>query len=499
MMRDLSVEGFAVRAMMPLRAGEKTPFMFSLSETVRIDGEGEILWVAENGRVAGIRFTHVSPSAGEQIQEWLVRLEKPPGQEDIKEQAKPASPTLEELREEIHSIPPRTEQPATSEMPPHAPVVEAVAARSEPVPVVTPPQSPAPEIRAQEPPLMETAEQKPPVSIGALQSRVSMLQPEAAPPLPRLSLTPKGVQVPFHESPSATGTAEEATIVPERLHPSLPPESQAAEEESCEPEPHLPDISTVLMQPFGRPQKPSWQAHSPEPTPSWESQPVPGTSWMERVSLTKAIAAMGVLAVVVGLYVFHRNVGQGLIWLGEELGGVEQTRPQATPVVLNSGTNAPTEPLASRQEASSQPPSTANAASGAASENEPAASEAENGPQASLSAVAKNPLPPVAPLSGIPSSGGTGSETGQSEYLQAMQILRGKNADADTPQALRLLWASVEKGNPSAEVALAELYWYGRGVPRNCAQTRILLTAAARKGSAEAQKKLEQFQNEGCE
>jgi len=43
------------------------------------------------------------------------------------------------------------------------------------------------------------------------------------------------------------------------------------------------------------------------------------------------------------------------------------------------------------------------------------------------------------------------------------------------------------------------MYWHGRGVARNCEQTRVLLTAAARKGSTEAQKRLQQFEQEGCE
>jgi TPR repeat protein len=57
----------------------------------------------------------------------------------------------------------------------------------------------------------------------------------------------------------------------------------------------------------------------------------------------------------------------------------------------------------------------------------------------------------------------------------------------------------VEKGNPNAELTLAELYWRGQGVARNCDQTGILLGAAARKGNADAQKRLRQFRREGCE
>lgn len=67
------------------------------------------------------------------------------------------------------------------------------------------------------------------------------------------------------------------------------------------------------------------------------------------------------------------------------------------------------------------------------------------------------------------------------------------------PEAVRLLWVAVERGNSSAEVALANLYWKGEGVAKNCDQTRILLSAAARKGNAEAKKQLEQLNREGCE
>jgi TPR repeat protein len=67
------------------------------------------------------------------------------------------------------------------------------------------------------------------------------------------------------------------------------------------------------------------------------------------------------------------------------------------------------------------------------------------------------------------------------------------------PETLRLLWISVEKGNANAEVELAEMYWHGQGVIQNCDQAHILLTAAARKGSAEAQRQLVAFQRVGCE
>ena len=63
MMRDLSEEGFALRAMMPLRAGEKTQLAFSLEEAMRISGEGRIIWIKEGGHVAGMEFCGIPPQS----------------------------------------------------------------------------------------------------------------------------------------------------------------------------------------------------------------------------------------------------------------------------------------------------------------------------------------------------------------------------------------------------------------------------------------------------
>jgi PilZ domain len=53
------------------------------------------------------------------------------------------------------------------------------------------------------------------------------------------------------------------------------------------------------------------------------------------------------------------------------------------------------------------------------------------------------------------------------------------------------LWKAVEAGDSSAELSLADLYAFGKGVPRNCAQARILLEAAARNGSPQARTRLQ--------
>ena len=95
--------------------------------------------------------------------------------------------------------------------------------------------------------------------------------------------------------------------------------------------------------------------------------------------------------------------------------------------------------------------------------------------------------------------GDPSSESGQTEYLQAVQILRSRKSREDQADAARLLWIAVEKGNSNAEVALAELYRLGQGVGQNCDQARVLLTAAARKGNPEGVRHLQLFEQAGCE
>jgi hypothetical protein len=60
------------------------------------------------------------------------------------------------------------------------------------------------------------------------------------------------------------------------------------------------------------------------------------------------------------------------------------------------------------------------------------------------------------------------------------------------------LWASVQAGNSKAAVELAELYIQGEGVPRNCAQARVLLLAASEKRNAGAIKRLQDLDKTGC-
>ena len=87
---------------------------------------------------------------------------------------------------------------------------------------------------------------------------------------------------------------------------------------------------------------------------------------------------------------------------------------------------------------------------------------------------------------------------GEEDLALAQPYLRNKSGPAGNAVAVRLLWAAVEKGNVQAEVTLADLYSRGDGVRKSCDQARVLLRAAAGKGSSEASQQLAQMIRRGC-
>jgi len=618
MLRDLSDEGFAVRAMIPLRAGGNTYFAFSLSESVRIEGEGEILWIGENGRVAGVRFTQVSSTARGQIQNWLGEHGEFAEREETA--AKPVAPpasTLQQLREEIRSIQMGAESPRGIPEVAAEPIPEVIAAAPEarggtpsvegeaPVVLTAPHEDPvlleitvplehadplenkdspertplpgmtlpglqaalrggkrlahAPEASLGStagaalppvppaetaPPASEPIRTVPPAESGAsdlyatvlrnraiarapetrsttpapgVPPRRALMQSDAAAPVPlkpaeNTPVFPPPRLAPMDLAPIGENTRVEAppaipssmssggvSAKPQDGFPSLGyPENDF---KSVPPYPALPDISQILIQPPGRRTGYSRSSTVLEPLSSVERLREPHyESWTDRFTLSRAVAIMILLALAGSLYAFHRNVGQSLIWLGEEMGGTQIS--ESLPYAPNEdGSKDPPDGTGANPSNSGSP----EVADGETQKHQQGATSDTGVPgensQGPLSAGKRKALPPVTPLSGLsaPSSSNTGQEQGQAEYSQALEILRGKSSEASQPEVVRLLWISVEKGNLSAELALAEMYWHGQGVARNCDQARILLSAAVRKGSAEARRRLQQLQREGCE
>lgn len=110
------------------------------------------------------------------------------------------------------------------------------------------------------------------------------------------------------------------------------------------------------------------------------------------------------------------------------------------------------------------------------------------------SAPVKQPSAAVRPggrsIAGVPPAGaGASPAPGAAEMYQA--------AHADDPQLRAAwLWKAVRAGNPQATVELAKMYAEGDGVAQSCNQARVLLSAAAARGNAQAKLDLDQLH--GC-
>lgn len=489
MMRDLSEEGFALRAMMPLREGEEVSFSFLLDSVTRVEGQGAVLWIEENGRVAGLRFTEMSAQARKQIGSWLNdELQSQDAEKNAP--GDPDAQNFETLREELRSAPPRPEPSKQKASKSKWPV-----ARPENAPSVEPSfmreglESEASDgTEAWEEADNGSERQNPGKTTSPGRPNFTDTRVEIS--FEPLSASPK------QASPSdPSARRSEVKAFPKRSEPAS----------AKGPTPALQDISDVLMQP------PRRASNYPPSTPVLE--PLPPAYQRSRsprgFSLSQALTIMVGLSLMVGGFVYRDTLGQGLVWLGQQIGGDQN--PAVTPAPKEErqtgqepppSSSTPSTPQATPSPASApaETPRTEESEAAPKDTSTAGASPYGTSPHSALPTPEKKPQAPVTPLSGISSSQASdnGQESGSAEYAQAIQLLHDGSA-TDTSEAVRLLWISVEKGNPNAELTLAELYWRGQGVARNCDQTGILLGAAARKGNVDAQRRLRQFRQQGCD
>ena len=166
---------------------------------------------------------------------------------------------------------------------------------------------------------------------------------------------------------------------------------------------------------------------------------------------------LGTLAFVallfLGLITYRRELGHLAMWFGSSLAGEEQRDD-----VKSAPADAPAQTDAGVNEAKPAPAAEANV-SGSSPQATPASDNQVVQPVAQQTQLPKR--------SAIP--GGSSAED------------------------VAALWGAVENGDTQAEVALANRYLHGDGVPQSCAQARVLLEAAAKRGSAEGQQRLEQL------
>jgi hypothetical protein len=172
----------------------------------------------------------------------------------------------------------------------------------------------------------------------------------------------------------------------------------------------------------------------------------------EAAKVAFIVAAIALVIIVV--LSFHGDLGNSLIRLGRDIAGEQQAAPIAPPSASLS-----TSPTSS---ATPESP-----ASGQARANKFPAPPARN-------SVAKR-------LLRVP---------GDSQLEIARQYLRADNKRPQPEKAVPWLWAASHEGNVAADILLGDLYIRGEGVPQNCQQGIVLLTAAAKKGDPAAEGKL---------
>jgi len=534
MMRDLNEHGFSLRAMMPLQLSEKLPFSLTLDNGVRIDGEAIVMRLEDKGHFAALEFAGLAAHSRDQIRRWLEKFEEPLSREVWGQKAPAATvSTLEELRQEARSVALGTPMPQV-EAPAAPPVPEAPASLlqlqkalpPEPPPPLAPLVPPALQTETAVLPTVVPAQERiepPPQSTLPMEEVPPVFPPEAKPPASRVPAAvppqpheeapelplPKFLRQPENAPPpppapqlppllklSSVRPAPPPGPASEPVFPSVPPPAEEAPA-ATNPVP----LSEVLIQPpsvvAAHPSPPgdtpaaarvSPRVLAPplEPLSHWESESDSSSpGWVESFTLGRAIGIMIFLTLVVGSIVYHREVGHALIWLGGQIAGEEPQEPsqvtRPAPPAATPSAAEPAVPTSGPAIASSSQQLQQTAGSGSKAAEPPAASD-----QPPVQAPADTAAPD------------SPSRDGQDEYQRAMQILKAPSRRAELPEAVRLLWISVRKNNVGAEITLAELYHQGRGVTKSCDQTRILLSAAARRGSPDAKRRLREFQRERC-
>jgi hypothetical protein len=446
MMRDLSVDGFALRAMMPLRAEEKTQFAFSLDEGTRISGEGRIVGVKEDGRVAGIEFCRISHSAREQICRWLDRTDQPTTREPkVPAIAVAEPPTREELREEARSSLSRAAQPSG----------EAVKAAPSPEAEIAPKVIPEPpryeEPREEARSSLSRAAQPSEEAVKAASSPVAEIAPKVIPEPPRYEEPREERRASLSRAAQPSEEAVKAATSPEAEIAAIfipgPPRLGGPREETRYALPRVvlpsvegaetslssePDVVPIAVpQPAGitdlaeAPQKSATAPHpetqtelhdiSPESDRVAVLVPLPTESLIEplpelqpenefsetvaehsanRSLLMRAIDMMLLLTLIVGAVVFHREVGHAFIWLGQIIAGPEETpRPQSSitePPAQITPVPETTVPVGS--------PAVSDSSAAASAEGHRAASS-ETQPSATSKVIEVPPILPAAPFS----------------------------------------------------------------------------------------------------
>jgi len=208
-------------------------------------------------------------------------------------------------------------------------------------------------------------------------------------------------------------------------------------------------------------------------------------AWRGNAKVLGVAGAIIVVMLLMILFLFRQQAGNGLIWLGKKIAGESRALPAQQ---SNEKVQTPS-PMADTSTVDTP-------------------KQQENGGMketvlAPLSTTAPGDIGAPTPTSEPATTGKIPSGTQATvkkrnrEAGSHPEAIQPKAVTEDKAEVVRLLWAEVARGEISAEVALADMYVRGDGVPKNCAQAHVLLSAAAKKGNVIAVRKLIDLDSEG--
>ncbi len=487
---DLSTAGLRFHTVAPMQQGGLVRLSLTLGAMKQIEAVGELVWTDSTRQIGGVRFVVLPPAAAEQINNWLENSASAnAGEIDAKSETE-ATETIAPLS-------------GSSSESAKILVAESVGALGK-IDDKTDDKHDAPAVAV---PAQNIPLPAPPFDPNA---RSAWVPPSARPYSAASSIGPQSSDVAKGDAPGGS---------------TLPPHGFV-----------LP----------GQPSNMPWITHFDPDPPKQKSAFARG--------LIAAVIVCVLLAPVVwfGLhrYVWHssslwptNSVASNSISAPPDAAATNPAPPApdlpasadansaaANPVDNTSATAAnpaPPEPNPSAQapSAAPAPKPAANPAANSVAQSaqaSPADAKPATKPEAEA-AVPSEPAQPSSPRSPIAASGprdiapdslalasdhaaksppapaAEAENPGESELILAWQYLEGQGGKPRDPTAAsQLLWSAVKKGNLTAETTLANLYLRGEGVPKNCDQARVLLSAASDKGDPEAKRKLLELDRTGC-
>lgn len=509
---NLSEAGLAFQAVGPVMPEVEIPLSFSLGPGYRIDVSARVVWVNTEGKLGGAVFGKLSKDSRSLIREWLAKPDvehetesgfvAPVQETDAGagpvQGVRPADPLTSAATVQEGESPAGPAPTAGTALPAHD--LNPAAQPSEPTPFVQPPMPSAPmpanEAIALEPLTTPPPNRMPAAPVAAKQQDVPVtraVEKQAATLPPRSPQRERSSAASYSVAPSISSWSKNDSSVttnatPGSGGPLFPPrggENIFARSSNIEPERRGRGAGLLLV-------------------------------------FAIVIAAGAVVAFYARTH--RQQIGNEITHIGNTIAGTPAAAsttvpPQASAPTANQAAspangNASTSPakpaltlppVASQTPAGSptlqqspQPGATSlpGAPKSAATHNiQPSQPRDQN----ASSGATKAPVPtkgqPVAnPSKGTAANSSAASPySGQAEYQRAENYLNGKGVPQDSAQAAEWFWRSLEAGNTSAAVPLADLYLAGNGVSRSCTQARILLDAAAQKNNAIAIKKLSEL------